>query len=65
LFRYLDSGAGDKFTVTIRIAIRRSTLKSEQSQASAPEPHVVDAREHRCPMPLLLAKRALNGLAVG
>lgn len=25
----------------------------------------VDARGHRCPMPLLMAKRALNGLAVG
>lgn len=25
----------------------------------------VDAREHRCPMPLLLAKRALNALEVG
>jgi len=25
----------------------------------------VDARGHRCPMPLLMAKRALNGLAEG
>lgn len=26
---------------------------------------VVDARGHRCPMPLLMAKRALNGLSAG
>ena len=25
----------------------------------------VDARGHRCPMPLLMAKRGLNGLQVG
>lgn len=25
----------------------------------------VDARGHRCPMPLLMAKRGLNGLAAG
>ena len=25
----------------------------------------VDAREHRCPMPLLMAKRGLNTLVVG
>ncbi|MFT7287304.1 MAG: tRNA 2-thiouridine synthesizing protein A [Halieaceae bacterium] len=36
--------------------------------AGAPEPSAdarVDARGHRCPMPLLMAKRALNALADG
>lgn len=37
--------------------------RSEDSSALAPE--LVDARGHRCPMPLLMAKRALNGVAAG
>lgn len=34
------------------------------SEAVSPD-ETVDARGHRCPMPLLMAKRALNGLASG
>ncbi len=30
-----------------------------------PETHTVDARGYDCPMPLLMAKRALNGLQRG
>jgi tRNA 2-thiouridine synthesizing protein A len=36
---------------------------SDQSQTTAIDR--VDARGHRCPMPLLMAKRALNAVDVG
>lgn len=38
------------------------------SFTESPDPRhdaVVDASGHRCPMPLLMAKRALNGLGAG
>jgi tRNA 2-thiouridine synthesizing protein A len=41
--------------------MEESLTTSEESEADA----VVDARGHRCPMPLLMAKRALNGLSEG
>ena len=33
--------------------------------ADCPVDRQVDARGHRCPMPLLMARRALNGLVAG
>jgi tRNA 2-thiouridine synthesizing protein A len=40
-------------------------LSAPEPDAADPADTFVDARGHRCPMPLLMAKRALNGLAVG
>jgi tRNA 2-thiouridine synthesizing protein A len=35
------------------------------TQAASQADTFVDARGHRCPMPLLMAKRALNALEIG
>jgi tRNA 2-thiouridine synthesizing protein A len=41
------------------------TRQNASSPATSPETEVVDARGQRCPMPLLMAKRALNALQSG
>jgi tRNA 2-thiouridine synthesizing protein A len=40
-------------------------VESVSGGHDAASPEIVDARGHRCPMPLLMAKRALNGVASG
>jgi len=39
--------------------------EGEETTAHDGDDTFVDARGHRCPMPLLMAKRALNTLATG
>ncbi len=41
------------------------TRQEASSPAPVPNAKIVDARGQRCPMPLLMAKRALNALEPG
>lgn len=40
-------------------------MSPEQGPATDADARLVDARGQRCPMPLLMAKRALNAMAAG
>lgn len=57
--------ASDQPPRQVRCDAGETYLKPVRESSEQTACELVDARGHRCPMPLLMAKRALNGVASG